>query len=385
MMPAPLAGVRIVDLTELLPGPYATQLLVDLGAEVIKIERPGVGDNVRALSPGMFASVNRGKRSLCLDLKHDEGRAVLRRLATRADVLVEGYRPGVVKRLGIDYDSLRLLNPRLIYASLTGYGQTGPLAQRPGHDVNYLAAAGIVALSGAPDGPPVHQIGAPVGDLAGSMFTLVAVLGALFQRTQSGVGQYLDVSITDALVSWMSPRIGVHLTNGHGDAASTKREVLTRPAYGIFESADGKYLSLAAVETPFWRRLVQALQLTEFAGAEMEEYRVRVERTAAIAAALRSCFRSRPLAHWVGLLAQHDVPFSTVPDISEVLTDPHFLARGLFVAGAGGPFVQFPVPMTGVAGTTRPAPNPGEHSDSILADIGFDASEIKRLREQGVV
>jgi len=160
---------------------------------------------------------------------------------------------------------------------------------------------------------------------------------------------------------------------------------LTRPAYGIFESADGKYLSLAAVETPFWRRLVQALQLTEFAGAEMEEYSVRIERTAAIAAALHSCFRSRPLAHWAGLLAQHDVPFSTVPDISEVLTDPHFRARGLFVAGTAGPFVQFPVPMTGVAGTTRPAPNPGEHSDSILADIGFDASEIKRLREQGVV
>ena len=385
MMPAPLAGVRIVDLSELLPGPYATQLLVDLGAEVIKIERPGVGDNVRALSPGVFASVNRGKRSLCLDLKHDEGRAVLRRLATRADVLVEGYRPGVVKRLGIDYDSLRLLNPRLIYASVTGYGQTGPLAQRPGHDVNYLAAAGIVALSGEPDGPPVHDIGAPVGDLAGSMFTVVAVLGALFQRSHTGVGQYLDVSITDALVSWMSPRIGVHLASDHNDAGATKHEVLTRPAYGLFESADGKYLTLAALETPFWRRLVQALQLTEFAGPELEEYRARVERTAEIAAALRTCFRSRPLAHWVGLLAQHDVPFSTVPDISEVLADPHFRARGLFVAGAGGPFVRFPVPMTGVAGTIRPVPTLGEHTDSILEDFGFDASEIKRLHEQGIV
>ncbi len=386
-MPAPLAGVRIIDLTELLPGPYATQLLADLGADVVKIERPGVGDNGRVLSKGLFGSVNRGKRSLSLDLKHDDGRAVLRRLATDADVLVEGYRPGVVKRLGVDYDSLRLLNPRLIYASLTGYGQTGPIAQRPGHDVNYLAAAGIVALSGDPDGPPVHDFGAPVGDLAGSMFTVVAVLGALFQRSKSdsGAGQYLDVSITDALVSWMSPRIGVHMASGHSDALATKHEILTRPAYGLFECADGKHLTLAALETPFWRRLVQALHLTEFAGPEWEALSARVKRTPEIADVLRTCFRSRPLAHWINVLAQHDIPFSTVPDISEVLADPHFRARGLYVEGAGGTFVRFPVPMTGVVGTSRQVPILGEHTDSILEDFGFDPLEIKRLHERGVV
>ena len=199
MNEAPLAGIRIIDLTALLPGPYATQLFVDLGAEVIKIERPDGGDGARTLSPGMFASVNRGKQSLCLDLKQEAGREILRQLVQQADVLMEGYRPSVTKRLGVDYASLHALNPQLIYVSLTGYGQTGPLAQRPGHDINYLAAAGIIGLSGTPDGPPVHEIGAPVGDLAGSMFAVVAVLGALLQRSQRHEGQYLDVSITDAL------------------------------------------------------------------------------------------------------------------------------------------------------------------------------------------
>lgn len=387
MINPPLAGVRIIDLTELLPGPYATQLFVDLGAEVIKIERPGIGDGGRALSPGMFASVNRGKQSLCLDLKQEAGRAVLHQLAAQADVLIEGYRPGVTQRLGVDYASLQALNPQLIYASLTGYGQTGPLAQRPGHDIDFLAAAGIIGLSGEPDGPPVHSIGAPVGDLAGSMFAVVAVLGALLQRKQSGEGQFLDVSITDALVNWMAPRIGVH-QHGHSDAAETRREILTRPAYGVFAAADGKYLTLAALETPFWKRLVQVLELPELAVAELDTYPARVAKTAEIAAALGSRLRTHTLAHWAGLLAQNDIPFSTVPDIAQVLDDPHFQARGLFGANANGVFVHFPVAMRGIdhaVGNEPSAPKLGEHSDAILAKFGVSAEDIKRLREQGIV
>jgi crotonobetainyl-CoA:carnitine CoA-transferase CaiB-like acyl-CoA transferase len=384
-MNAPLTGVRIIDLTELLPGPYATQLFVDLGAEVIKIERPGTGDGGRTLSPGMFAAVNRGKYSVCLDLKQDAGRAVLHQLAAQADVLIEGYRPGVTQRLGVDYASLRALNPRLIYVSLTGYGQTGPLAQRPGHDINFLAAAGIIGLSGVPDGPPVHSIGAPVGDLAGSMFAVVAVLGALLQRQQSGEGQFLDVSITDALVSWMAPRIGVY-QHGHRDAAETRREILTRPAYGVFATADEKYLTLAALETPFWKRLVQVLELPALAVAELDAYPARVAKTAEIATALSERLRTRPLAHWAGLLAQHDIPFSTVPDIAQVLDDPHFRARGLFGANANGAFVHFPVAMNGVgqAAAIAPASAPklGEHSDAVLAKFGVSAEDISRLHKQ---
>jgi crotonobetainyl-CoA:carnitine CoA-transferase CaiB-like acyl-CoA transferase len=387
MTHAPLAGVRIIDLTELLPGPYATQLFVDLGAEVIKIERPGTGDGGRALSPGMFAAVNRGKQSLCLDLKQDAGRAVLHQLVAQADVLIEGYRPGVTQRLGVDYASLQALNPRLIYASLTGYGQTGPLAQRPGHDINFLATAGIVGLSGVPDGPPVHSIGAPVGDLAGSMFAVIAVLGALLQRKQSGEGQFLDISITDALVSWMAPRIGVH-QHVNSDAAETRREILTRPAYGVFVTADDKYLTLAALETPFWKRLVQVLELPAPAVAELDTHPARVAKTTEIAAALGERLRSQPLAHWAGLLAQHDIPFSTVPDIAQVLDDPHFRARGLFGANANGVFVHFPVAMRGIdhaAGNEPSAPKLGEHSDAILAKFGVSAADIGRLREQGIV
>jgi len=384
MTNAPLAGVRIIDLTELLPGPYATQLFVDLGAEVIKIERPGTGDGGRALSPGMFAAVNRGKQSLCLDLKQDAGRAVLHQLAAQADVLIEGYRPGVTKRLGVDYASLHALNPRLVYASLTGYGQTGPLAQRPGHDINFLAAAGIVGLSGVPGGPPVHDIGAPVGDLAGSMFAVIAVLGALLQRKQSGQGQFLDVSITDALVSWMAPRIGVY-QHGHGDAASLRREILTRPAYGIFATADDKYLALAAVETSFWKRLVQVLELPALAVPALDTYPARVAKTAEIAAALRERLRTQTLAHWASLLAQNDIPFSTVPDIAQVLDDPHFQARGLFGANENGAFVHFPVAMTGVTGTNHASPALGQHTEAILMKIGLSLSEIDQLRDQNVI
>lgn len=246
----------------------------------------------RALSPGMFASVNRGKQSLCLDLKQDAGRAVPHQLAAQADVLIEGYRPGLTQRLGVDYASLQVLNPRLIYASLTGYGQTGLLAQRPGHDINFLAAA------------------------------------------------------------------------------------------------DGKYLTLAALETAFWKRLVQVLELPELAVAELDTYPARVAKTDEIAAALGSRLRMHTLAHWAALLAQNDIPFSTVPDISWVLDDPHFQARGLFGANADGVFVHFPVAMRGVnhtVGNESSAPNLGEHSDAILAKFGVSVEDIKRLHQQGII
>jgi crotonobetainyl-CoA:carnitine CoA-transferase CaiB-like acyl-CoA transferase len=387
MVQAPLAGIRIIDLSELLPGPFATQACADLGAEVIKIERPGTGDGARALSPGMFAAMNRGKRSLCLDLKQPAGRAALHRLAAQADVLIEGYRPGVTRRLGIDYPTLQALNPRLIYLSLSGYGQHGPLAQRPGHDLNFLAAAGIVGLSGTPDGPPDHTIGAPVGDLAGSMYALTALLGALLQRQHSGLGQFLDVSISDALVGWMAPRIGVH-QQGHGDAAATRREILTRPTYGVFAAADGKYLTLAALETPFWQRLVRALALSELDVPALESYPARVEKTADIAAALAARLRTQPLAHWAALLAAHDIPFSTVPDIGELLADPHFRARGLFGVNAQGAFVHFPVAMAGVDRAAAEQANPprlGEHGAAILGEFGYTTGEIEQLRQAGAL
>jgi crotonobetainyl-CoA:carnitine CoA-transferase CaiB-like acyl-CoA transferase len=226
-----------------------------------------------------------------------------------------------------------------------------------------------------------------VGDLAGSMYALTALLGALLQRQHSGRGQFLDVSISDALVGWMAPRIGVH-QQGHGDAAATRREILTRPAYGVFAAADGKYLTLAALETPFWQRLVRALALSELDVPELESYPARVENTAAIAAALAARLRTQPLAHWAALLAEHDIPFSTVPDIAELLADPHFRARGLFGVNAQGAFVHFPVAMTGVDRVAAEQANPprlGEHGDAILGEFGYTTGEIIQLRQAGAL
>jgi hypothetical protein len=202
----PLAGLRVLDLSELLPGPYATSLLADLGAEVVKVERPG-GDNARAIVPDMVEALNRGKRSICIDLKTEAGRAVLRSLAERSDVLVEGFRPGVTRRLGVDYDRLSALNPRLIYASVSGYGASGPQALRPGHDLNYLSAAGVVGLTQR-GGAPTHDVNIPVADIAGSMFAVVSILAALAQRERDGRGQSLDHAAARLVVGGNGARHG---------------------------------------------------------------------------------------------------------------------------------------------------------------------------------
>jgi CoA:oxalate CoA-transferase len=258
---APLAGVVVIDLTELLPGPFLTQSLVDFGAEVIKVERPPHGDNARRIGPGTFEAVNRGKKSVLADLKNPVDREHVRAMILKADVLIEGYRPGVMARLGLDYASLKDAAPHLIYASLTGFGQDSPDALLPGHDINYLAAAGTLSVSGDGAGPAKQTLGLPVADLAGAMAGLSAVLAALYQRTHTGVGQYLDVAISDSVLHWMSPRFGAFAHAGVNDAASQRAFLHNKPAYGVFRCADGRDITIAALEEHFWTGLNRELRL----------------------------------------------------------------------------------------------------------------------------
>ncbi|MFV0280126.1 MAG: CaiB/BaiF CoA transferase family protein [Rhodoblastus sp.] len=361
-MSLPLAGIRVVSLAEQYPGPYATLLLADLGAEVILVERPGVGDPARQF-PAFHAALNRGKQSVALDLKSDEGKQHLRRLIASADVLMEGYRPGVMSRLGFGYDVVAQLNPRLVYVSISGFGQDGPYRDRPAHDISYQALAGFLfrhAEQGSVEGPGDIA----VGDLSSGMFAALGTLAALLERERSKKGKHVDVSMTDGLASWMSAMLGP-VMNG-----APLADIGAEPAYGLFKCADGKLLTLSiAHEDWFWRSLCELLGLLDASGFARNE---RVARSDALRRQIAAALARRNRADWAGIFDAAGIPWGPVNALGEVAADPHFRARGLFreVADSDGarrrhvaqPLIfsgQRPGPRSGV-------PRLGEHTGQVL-------------------
>jgi crotonobetainyl-CoA:carnitine CoA-transferase CaiB-like acyl-CoA transferase len=346
---APLAGVRVIDFSELLPGPFLTQSLAELGADVIKIERPPRGDNARALSPGLFGAVNRDKRCWMVDLKQAPARAALLERIDRADVLVESFRPGVMTRLGLGPADVHRRNPRLVYVSLSGYGADGEWADRPGHDINYVAGAGIVGLSGALGAEPAQTFGAPVADLAGATYALAALNAALLQRERTGRGQHLDVSLTDCMAHWMNVRRAVFHHAGTATLDAQRALVLRRPAYGVFRCADGLHLTLAAIEQHFWLALLRVLDLGDDAPERWSDYARRradaEEINGRIAAALGKLDRSVAMHRLVAA----DVPAMEVFAPDDLPSIPHFRARGLFDDLVEPALARFPVALDGMA------------------------------------
>jgi CoA:oxalate CoA-transferase len=345
----PLHGITVVDFSELLPGPLLTQNMAEMGARVIKIERPPHGDNARHLGPGVFEAMNRGKQSLLVDLKDEAQRDKVRALIALADVVVESYRPGVMKRLGLDAASLCQAYPRLIYVSLSGYGQTGPWADLPGHDINYLAAAGVLAVSGTPDGIPVQSFGLPVADLCGAMYALTTTLAALFQRQSSGRGQYLDVALADCALHWMNPRLGAYRSSGASTLQAQREATLIKAAYGAFRCKDGRYLSIAALEDHFWKRLCTALQLAPFDAPEYATHKARKVVADAINLRIEKAVQLLDSQEAFELLCRHDVPAAPVVPPAELVAQPHFASRGKFAPGDDLPLVKFPVPLEGMS------------------------------------
>lgn len=338
----PLSGIAVADFSELLPGPFLTQNLLELGAAVTKIERPPHGDNARQLYPGLFDSVNRGKQCIMLNLKQPPGVQAAREIIARSDVLIEGFRPGVMARLGLGYDEAAAINPRLVYVSLSGYGQNGPYAQRPGHDINYLATAGALALAGSDHGMPAPGAGIPVADLCGAMYALSSTLAALMQRQHTGRGQHLDVSLTDCVAHWMNPRLGQFHSAGLTSLAAQRQDVLNKPAYGVFNTRDGACIAIAALEDHFWLRLLQALAL-DLDAEETSSYRQRVALAANINHAIGGRVADLDARDAVVLLEAADVPVSLVEEPLALRGSRHARSRGLFGSQAEVRYVRYPV------------------------------------------
>jgi crotonobetainyl-CoA:carnitine CoA-transferase CaiB-like acyl-CoA transferase len=355
-------------------------LLGDMGAEVIKVERPGVGDPAR-LMPGFFRSINRNKKSVTLNLKHPRAREIMGRLIKEADVFQEGFRPGVVRRLGLDYESLSRENPRLVYCSISGFGQSGPYRDLPGHDINYQALAGMLYCFKDSTGIPI-QPSLAIADLSSGMFAALGIIAALMLRERTGKGQYIDVSMFDGLISLMSTHFGTFWHSG-----KTAREY--DAGYGIFKAADGRLFTLGiAHEDWFWQRLCDATGLVQYRDLGTMERRSRREE---LRERLQEVFGQMPLSQWLEVLRAEDVPVAPIQDLHEALDDPHVAARQMIqeICNRKGEVtrqISLPIKFSQNPSQMRlPPPELGEHTDEILARVGYDDTEIQRLRQEGVV
>lgn len=384
-----LDGVTVLDLSRLLPGPYATQILRDMGAEVIKIEDPSVGDQARYVDPytdegdsALFSSVNQGKKSVALDLKKDGGREAFLRLAEDSDVVFEQFRPGVAERLGVGYDDVRERNPDVVYCSLSGYGQSGPLRERVGHDLNYVGYAGLLYMNrrGPDDAPAVP--GVPVADMAGGAFSALSILGALLQRELVGGGDYIDVSMTEAALS-MGQAFTHHAFAGRDPEPGETPLNGGFPWYDVYETADGGHVTLAALEPKFWREFCRAVDREDLQDYHMSQDE---EELRELRGELEKLFREKTREEWEDELGDKDVMFGPVKAPGEALEDSQVEERGI-VVDEGFPRVGLPF-LTG-GGTDRgrsgEPPELGEHTEEVLRKQGYGDGELEELRDDGAI
>ncbi|MFM0007348.1 CaiB/BaiF CoA-transferase family protein [Paraburkholderia dipogonis] len=388
-----LQGIRVLDVSRLLPAALCTQLLGDLGADVLKIEEPIRGDYQREFEPmgvgdsGTFLLCNRNKRSMTLDLKTGQGKALLLELAASADVLVEGFRPGVMERLGLGFETLAAINPLLVYCSLSGFGQTGPYKLAPGHDLNYMALLGTLPLFGRPDTGPLVP-GLLISDIGGgSMMALYAILAALLARHTTGNGQWLDVSMFDGTAMFLAYHAAETLFANAEPRGGIYRNTGGNACYNTYECADGQWLALGIIEAKFWEPFCGLIDREDWC---MDQW---PQGDAAFAQidALRTIFKSRPRAAWLELLAPADVPASPIHSMREAFDDPHFRARELLqhidhpVEGSVPQF-GFPVKFSDTPASMRLAPPTlGQHTDEVLRELGRSEPEIAALHAEKIV
>lgn len=376
-----LDGITVVDLSRLLPGPYCSMILADHGARVIAVE------DKRFLADGLFFNlINRNKEHMSLNLKTEKGREIFYRLIAKADVLLEGFRPGVVDRLGVDYESVRQANPKIIYCSITGYGQNGPFRDRVGHDVNYLSYAGVLDLIGEKDHPPSIP-GVQIADIAGGgMNAAIGILLALFARQNTGKGQYIDISMTDGMVGFLPAALFFRQLTGQEPKRADGILSHRYACYNTYETADGRYLSIGAVENRFWKQLCDTLEIPEYAPLQYDE-----QRREEILQSMRQTFKQKTLDEWDAILADLDICWGKIQSTKEVLEDPLFLQRETVVEiedkdGKKSKTIGVTVKLSDTPGTIRTPPvDFGESTASILQEMGYTEEDIKEFEEKGVV
>ena len=392
-MSAPLEGIKVLDLSRLLPGPFCSMLLADMGAEVIKIEAPGVGDYIRWWDPnlgnnsGMHVVLNRNKKSLTLNLKSETGKEIFRGLAKLSDVILEGFRPGVMDKLNLGYERLCELNPKIVYCAISGYGATGPISKNAGHDINFLALNGLLSYNGT-DGKPTVP-GVQIGDMGGGgLLAAFAILAAIIAREKTGKGQFIDISMTDGAMVWNCLRFGNWIADGIIPAPGDGMLNGGFACYNVYETKDGKFMALGALEPQFWSAFCQAVNRPDL---DTPEYFKPGDHQKELIQELSRIFGTRTRAEWVEFLKDVDCCCEPVLNLEEASNSKTSRERGMIVEmehHQWGKYLQLGIPckFSETPGNIRThAPELGEHTDEILSDLGFSPEEIEQLRTKKVI
>jgi len=391
----PLDGLTVLDLSTQLSGPYCSMLLGDLGADVIKVERPGQGDDARAFPPFVngqsapFMTFNRNKRSLALDLKRPTGREICLKLVRQADVFLENFRPGAAERLGLDYAQVSAGNPRIIYCSISGFGQTGPYRERGGFDLIAQGMSGLMSITGEEDGPPL-RVPIPLSDIGAGMFGAIGVLAALRARDQSGRGQWVDTSLLETPIAWSVYEAASYFATGEIPPRLGAGHRASAP-YQPFRTQDG-WLNLGAAGQQFWPKVCEVLGLTDLVSdPRFVTNALRVKHRKELAALLQERFDRATTAHWLSRLEAEEIPAGPILTYDQVFADPQVRHREMAVdvdhpVAGRTRVLGVPIKLGNTpAGVRQPAPTLGQHTEEILKDLGYSESEVHRLRAEAVI
>ena len=404
-MALPLEGIRVLDLTRILAGPSCTQILGDLGADVIKVERPGRGDDTRGWGPpyledaagkptgesAYYLSANRNKRSLSLDISRPEGRELLEQLLGKCDILAENFKVGDLEKRGFGWEAVHERHPRLIYCSITGFGQDGPYAGRAGYDFIIQGMGGLMSITGEPDGQPM-KVGVPISDIMAGMYACVSILAALRHRDQTGLGQHIDISLLDAQVAWLYNQASNYLVGGEEPGRLGNAHPNIVP-YESFATSDG-WVTIGIGNDAQFQRFCEFAGCAELgADPRFATNTLRLEHREALIPALQKVFATQSSDYWLTELERHKIPCGPINTISQVFRDPHIRQRGLLrevhhpAAGKPLRMVGSPIRMSAVTPEIRrPPPTAGQHTEELLGEVlGLDSAAVARLRDEGIV
>ena len=392
----PLDGIRVLDLTQLMAGPYCTMMLADMGADVVKVEKPNGGDDTRRMGPpfiegesAAFLGINRNKRSIVIDLRSDSGRELAQRMARESDILVQNFRPGALERMGLGYEQVREINPALVYCTISGFGATGPYARRGGFDLVAQGMSGLMSVTGHTGGPPA-KVGVPVCDLNAGMFGAIGILTAYINRLRTGQGQHVDTSLLEGGIAYTFWESAMYFATGDIPEPMGSAHRLTAP-YQAFETSDG-YVNIGAANQANWERLCAAIGRDELVtDPRFVEPRDRMNNVDELVSTLEGTFAQHTSDHWLEMLEAAGVPAGPINDLAQVYDDPQVRAREMMVeidhpVAGRVKNIGIPIKLSETPGRLqRPAPTLGQHTDEVLRDLGCSDDEIVKLRSGGAV